>query len=50
MGSLDVPLGLVPSCRSSIIMGTKHLLIFARIRLAGPSVSSIVRKVWEFII
>jgi hypothetical protein len=50
MGSLDVPLGPAPSCRSSVVLGTKHLLIFARVRLVGPSVSSIVCKVWEFII
>jgi hypothetical protein len=50
MGSLDVPLGPAPSCQSSVVLGTKHLLIFARVRLAGPSVSSIVRKVREFII
>jgi hypothetical protein len=39
-----------PSCRSSVVLGTKHLLIFARVRLAEPSVFSIVRKVCEFII
>jgi hypothetical protein len=50
MGSLDVPLGPTPSCRSSVILGIKHLLIFARVRLAGPSVSNILRKVWKFII
>jgi hypothetical protein len=47
MGSLDVPLGPAPSCRSSVVPGTKHLLIFARVCLARPSASSIVRKVWE---
>jgi hypothetical protein len=50
MGSLDVPLGPAPSCQSSVALGTKHLLILARVRLARPSTSSIVRKVWEFII
>jgi hypothetical protein len=39
MGSLDVPLGPAPSCRSFVVLGTKHLLIFACVRLAGPSVS-----------
>ena len=50
MGSLDVPLGPAPSCLSFVVMGTKHLLIFARVYLARPSVSNIVRKIWEFII
>jgi hypothetical protein len=50
MGSLDVLLGPIPSCWSSVVLGTKHLLIFARVRLARPSASRIVCKVWEFII
>ena len=50
MESLDVPLGPIPPCWSSIVLGTKHLLIFAHVRLARPSASNIIHKVWEFII
>jgi hypothetical protein len=33
IGSLDVPLGPAPSSGFSVVMGTKHLLIFARMWL-----------------
>jgi hypothetical protein len=45
IGSLDVPLGPAPSSGFSIVMGTKHLLIFARVIFARPSASSIVRRI-----
>jgi hypothetical protein len=45
IGSLDVPLGPAPSSGIFVVMGTKHLLIFARVLFAGPSAYSIVRRI-----